>query len=435
MRRLKHLFGSIDRDTLLFFFKINCYGFGSMAFWSAINTVLLPARAASTAPSSLEGSAIGLISMVGLGLAVIVQPLAGRMSDAWRRSDPRRPFMLAGTVLVVPGIVLFGAAPTFVLLLAGFVLMQCATNIAQAAFQAFIPDHVEPDQRGIASGAKNVLTVVGAAAGLLGAQGLTTLGAPEAIVLGYLGGIIVLTGVLSLVWVPRTSPDEDGASMASAMSLRALWRESLDTLREHATFRWAVLAQFLFMLGIYPAQRFLLIFLRDRFGHGAERWVSVGAVLAILLAIVVAAGAGALSDAVGRKPVLMIAAALGSAGLVLIGFSLTLMFVAVAGALIAVGFGSFLAVNWALMNDDLPEGQAASSLGVANIATAGAGALAGIYGPIVDVLNSIMPQGTYQVTFGLAGITAALSIVALRRVNDGRAQTSPAGASGQETNR
>lgn len=218
--RIKQLFGSIDRNTIVFFFKINIYGFGSMAMWSAINTILLLTRASATAPSALEGTAIGLISMVGLGLAVIVQPIAGRMSDAWQRSDPRRPFMLLGTILVVPGLFLFGAASDFITLLLGFVLLQFATNIAQAAFQAFIPDHVRPKQRGIASGAKNVLTVIGAAVGLLGAQVLLNLGAPTSVVLGDLGILIVLTGILSLVWVPRTLPSNDGTSMLTTMDPR-----------------------------------------------------------------------------------------------------------------------------------------------------------------------------------------------------------------------
>lgn len=72
------------------------------------------------------------------------------------------------------------------------------------------------------------------------------------------------------------------------------------------------------------------------------------------------------------------------------------------------------------MNDDLPEGKSAGSLGVANIATAGAGALAGLYGPLVDLMNWVFPQGTYQITFGLAGIIASLSILALRQTRSDR---------------
>jgi hypothetical protein len=69
----------------------------------------------------------------------------------------------------------------------------------------------------------------------------------------------------------------------------------------------------------------------------------------------------------------------GASGLVLIGFSSTLPFAALAGGLIATGRGSFHSVNWALM-------------------------------------NAVFPQGTYQVSFGLAGGVAAFSIMPRRRI-------------------
>lgn len=56
---------------------------------------------------------------------------------------------------------------------------------------------------------------------------------------------------------------------------------------------------------------------------------------------------------------------------------------------------------------------------MANIATAGAGALAGLYGPIVDIMNAVFPAGTYQVLFGLAAAVAALALLPLRRVGEG----------------
>ena len=107
---------------------------------------------------------------------------------------------------------------------------------------------------------------------------------------------------------------------------------------------------------------------------------------------------------------------MGSLGLALIGVSPTLGFLGVAGMLVAAGFGAFQAVNWALLNDDLPKGQAATALGIANIATAGAGAIAGVYGPIVDALNAWFPEGTYQVVYGLASVLTLMALLPLRQV-------------------
>ena len=414
-----HTRQSIDRDHLIFFSKINLFGLGLLGFWTVIDTLLLPDMAERTAPASLTGSAVGVISVIGVGLAVLIQPIAGRVSDAWHGDDTRRPFILTGLVLLAPGLLVFGIGSNFIFVLAGFVLLQLATNIAQAAFQALIPDLVEDDQRGAASGVKNTLSVLGAAVGLLGGQGIMSLTGSTWLVLLYLGLLITSTGLLTVYWTPKSSSKakQRPPSIRAALDLHTMLAEFRQVIRKHGTFRLAVIAQFLFLLGCYPAQRFLLLFLRDRFGEGVEQRASVGVVLAILLAVISALIAGALSDALGRKPVLIFSVLSGAIGLVLIGFSPTLSFAAIAGGLIAIGLGAFQAANWALMNDDLPEGQSASTLGVANIATAGAGTVAGLFGPLADAVDALIPQATYQVLFGLAGVVASLSLIPLWRIH------------------
>jgi MFS family permease len=205
------------------------------------------------------------------------------------------------------------------------------------------------------------------------------------------------------------------------VEIHAMLSEFRHALAGHRTFRPGVAAQFFFLLGTYPAQRFLLLFLRDRFGNGAAQRASIGGVAAILLAIAGAPIAGALSDVIGRKHVLIVSVIIGASGLAVIGFSPAIGIAGLAGGLIAIGLGAFQSVNWALMNDDLPAGQSASALGVANIATTGAGTMAGLFGPRVDTMNSIFPQGTYHTLFALAGAVAFVSLVPLRRVDSGDA--------------
>lgn len=416
---VKKLRERFDPGTIAFVSRINIYGFGLMVFWTVTNIMLLPTRVEETVRESFQGTALGLISFLGVGFAVIVQPIAGRISDAWPGKHSRLPFIVAGTLLVIPGLFFFGTGVRFWALLVGFVAMQLGTNIAQAAFQAFIPDLVSEENRGIASGAKNILSVLGAALGLIGAQGLILLNASSGWVVVYIGVVLVLTGALTIMWVPTVSGGGTSswrASVLPAMNPRNVWNDSVAILRKHQRFRLGVLAQFLFMLGNYPAQRFLLLFLKDRFGDGVINVVAPAAVIAIVLAVLSAGIAGLVSDIVGRAWALIVAAVIGSIGMMLMGFSLTLFFAAAAGGLIAVGYGAFLSVNWALLNDDLPEEEAAAALGVANIATAGAGAAAGLFGPIVDLMNAWLPQGTYQTLFGLAGIVALIAIMPLRDI-------------------
>jgi MFS family permease len=72
-----------------------------------------------------------------------------------------------------------------------------------------------------------------------------------------------------------------------------------------------------------------------------------------------------------------------------------------AGALIGVGMGLFLTSNWAMANRMAPPSQAGRHMGLTNIATAGAAALARLEGPAVDWLNALRPGAWwgYQAVF------------------------------------
>ncbi|HET7037024.1 MAG TPA: MFS transporter, partial [Thermomicrobiaceae bacterium] len=126
--------------------------------------------------------------------------------------------------------------------------------------------------------------------------------------------------------------------------------------------------------------------------------------------------AGALSDRIGRVPVLRITVVLGTVGVAGVAFSPWLWLVGIFGACVASAFGGFQSVNWAQMADVMPKGRSAEFYGLSNIATAGSGAVAGLFGPLADFLNALLPGGTYIITFGLAALIALSSLIPLRRL-------------------
>ena len=89
----KHL-SAEDARALSFGLKINIYGLGLMALWNTVNSVILQLRVEATAPESLKGTALGLVGLLGVGTAALVQPFAGRASDATALPDRRRPFIV-----------------------------------------------------------------------------------------------------------------------------------------------------------------------------------------------------------------------------------------------------------------------------------------------------------------------------------------------------
>jgi MFS family permease len=402
------------------FAQMNIYGLGLLALWNTVNIVLLPDRVEATVSSGWRGTALGAISLVGIGIATIAQPFFGRMSDNAPLSDRRRPFILIGTALVVPGLAFFGWAPGFAVLVCAYVVMQLGGNVAQAAFQGFIPDLVDERSRGLASGVKNAMSVVGSAVGLLGARALLDLPHGLLATLIYEALILVSVAALTYRWVPPIPPlpnQQRIQSLWEAIDPRVVWQDSVAIFKEQPIFRNAVLGQFLLLLGAYPAQRFLLYYLKDQFGiDDPAQTTAVALLVATIFGAVAAAIAGGLSDRLGRIPVIRLSIGITALGLIGLALSSSVNAATLAGGVLGLGVGMFFAVNWALLSDDIPEGLGGRAYGLANIATAGASALAGLFGPLLDISNSVFSDATYPVTFGLAAAVALTSLVPFHRI-------------------
>ena len=139
--------------------------------------------------------------------------------------------------------------------------------------------------------------------------------------------------------------------------LHCLVSSSVAAFRSSPTFAPAVVAQFLFLLGAYSLQRFLLDFLDERFGldtvtSEAGGYVAAGIALGILAALV----GGHLSDRIGRVPVLRWSIVLESVGLAGVSVAPSLPLLAVAGVFVAIGASTFLSVNWALISQGILNG-------------------------------------------------------------------------------
>lgn len=80
--------------------------------------------------------------------------------------------------------------------------------------------------------------------------------------------------------------------------------------------------------------------------------------------------------------------------------------------------GLFLTSNWALANQLAPGSESGKYLGLTNIATAGAGALARLWGPLLDGLNnaSVGDWWGYKSMFIFGTVCALLSLILLVRI-------------------
>src|SRR5690606_2455170 len=102
---------------------------------------------------------------------------------------------------------------------------------------------------------------------------------------------------------------------------------------------------------------------------------------------------------------------LGLVGLVV---AFELWMVGVAGLALMIGAGAFQAANWATLSEAVPDEEGAAYLGLSNLATAGASALVGLLGPLVDVANALIPAGTYAIIFSIAALCAVVAYLPTR---------------------
>lgn len=156
---------------------INSYWLGINIASGVITPILLPFLVALYMPLEQKNTYLATVRVIGLAVAMLVQPIAGMMSDrCTSRFGRRRPYIVAGALLntvflfmvgastlfdrTEPVSVVFGATTAYAVLLTAIVLLQVSSNLGHGAVQALIPDVVPENQRGRSSGVKSVLELL-----------------------------------------------------------------------------------------------------------------------------------------------------------------------------------------------------------------------------------------------------------------------------------
>ncbi|MDP6880099.1 MAG: MFS transporter, partial [Alteromonas macleodii] len=116
---------------------------------------------------------LSLFWLVAPIMGLIVQPIVGSASDrTWNRLGRRRPFILAGAIAAVLGMILLPNAPIFVAFLAPMVmgalmvaLMDASFNVCFQPFRSLVSDMVPPSQRNVGYSIQSLLINIGAVIG------------------------------------------------------------------------------------------------------------------------------------------------------------------------------------------------------------------------------------------------------------------------------
>ena len=402
------------------YIKITIFGFALSALWNSIHGIILPLRVLDFVAESQKNTYLGLLTFSGLLLAMAVQPIAGAISDRsgfnWGR---RRPYILIGTILAILFISGIGFAGSYIAIFIIYCLLQVSSNTAQGPWQGFIPDLVPGEKRGLASGVKGLLE-------LLGGIALLRLIAPLMdryftgegsswlwLALGALA-LVILGAMIATVLTVKERPGVGGFQLPS---LSTLYRSFKIDVKAQPDFIPFLVSRLLFLMPLVIITAFGLYFLKDFAGVANPVAVTADLIIvagACMLAVVYPAGR--LSDRVGRRPVAFVAGLIGALGIVVLYFSPSYAYIMLAGSLLGISYGAFMSANWALATDLVAKGEEARYLGLVNLATAGASALARLIGPVIDFFNAYSSGLGYKVmllvcfTFFIASSTLLLKL-------------------------
>jgi len=345
---------------------------------------------------------LGFLTFTGLVLAMAIQPIAGAISDrsgfSWGR---RRPYILLGTILAIlflPGI---GFGGSYAVIFIIYCLLQVSSNTAQGPYQAFIPDLVPKTRKGLASGVKTLLEVLGGVALVYPialfmdrysiGEGVSWLW----LSLGALA-IALLGTMLASVLTVKERPGAGGPQLPLFSSLYKSFKIDVKANRD---FVWFLASRLLILMAFTTLQTFALYFLRDVVGVTNPATATARfSIVAVAGMLAVVYPAGRLSDRVGRRPIVVSSGLLGALGIALIFlFQHSYMLIVLFGGLVGISFGAFMSTNWALATDLVAKGEEARYLGLTNLATAGGAALARLIGPVIDFFNTYSPGLGYAV--------------------------------------
>ena len=389
-------------------FNLSVYAFGMAGVWIALGSVVLQFKILDVIENESiaifglaldKNSLLALISLAGLGVVAVVQPLAGLVSDNVNsKSDSgskRLPFVVVGLMGMCASTLMLGFVSSFIMVLVVTLLIQLTGNIAQGPANALIIDHVNASDRGRASGMLNLMRLLGAGFVGVAVTQLMSLYDPidaphwmwYAIVV--MAGTLFATSVYTLLAL-RTQPSRATRPQSAAADATHTIDQVTQAQRVNRKLFYGFLAATAVMLASQSSiQINALFFLQDVVGlENPAQGANI-----IIIAIVIGAAAtvypaGKLSDRVGRGAILLTGGIIGAIGMAMLLVFNTLALLVVPAVTIGMSVGLNLAVGLALANDLVRQTTAARDLGMLGISSL-VGAIVGrTSGFGIGVLNS-----------------------------------------------
>lgn len=332
--------------------------------------VLLAQQAAHFNEGEKE-AILALVTGAGAAVSLVANPLFGAFSDRTSSRRGRRvPWVVFGAVLGAAALIALAGAPNVAVMALLWCLVQAGCNAAYAAITAAIPDRVPVPQRATVGGLAAMGQTVGV---LLGAVIAAVVSGNFA--LGYVVCAAALVAGVVLYVVKSDDVPLVGVERPP-FQFRAFARGFWISPARYPDFAWAWLTRLLVSIGNHMVTLYLLFFLSDAVrlketqGIEAEFGVLVLTGLYAVTVIITSVIGGRLSDRMGkRKPLVIASSVVIAVASLILAFAPTWAGALTGATVLGMGFGAYLAVDFALMTQVLPAAlDRGRDLGILNIA-------------------------------------------------------------------
>ncbi|MEV7607376.1 MFS transporter [Paenarthrobacter sp. NPDC089322] len=375
--------------------------------------VLLGQQAAHFSEGEKE-AILALVTGCGAAVSMVANPLFGAFSDRTTSRFGRRvPWVLIGAILGAAALVALAGAPDVAVMTVLWCVVQAGANGMYAAITAAIPDRVPVVQRGTVGG----LAAMGQTVGILLGAVIAAVVAGDFAAGYWLCAAALLAGVVLYLFKSddQPLPQQERPPFSLRSFLGGFWVSP----KRHPDFGWAWLTRLLVSTGNHMVTLYLLYFLSDAVhleeteGIKPEFGVLILTGLYALTVIITSVLGGRLSDRMGkRKPLVIASSVIIAVASLILAFAPTWIG-ALAGAIVlGLGFGAYLAVDFALITQVLPTAMdRGKDLGVINIANSLPQVIAPLLAfPFVEYLGGYISLYVAAAVIGLLGAVFVVKI-------------------------
>lgn len=458
--------------------RLSALWFGLQFFWASQQLIVMPERVEHFIGDAQKGTYLGLIKSCGAIVVLVTQLSIGFISDHTEaKLGRRRPWILYGMFSGLGAIAFFMLAPNYWWLFAAYMLIEATINAASVPFQALLPDLVPEEQHARAGTQMGLNHLFGNLVGLLMVIAMQVLLRDDLVPIfgdlkpsGYIyvllpAYIVVLSvttlivaGVDELGWLQNARRVLDGPvreiRMLPGVVLRyietaptllgaiALNYLRLD-LRGNMDFTWLALSRFAVNLGYHTFLTFVAYYSASNLdrtaflaGLGLDGRVPESMVLPLMLIFFILGGlagnllSAPLSERFGKKAV--IGSGLVFAALLFVGLIFTSDVRAAIGLGLAlgIGWGAFIAADWAFACTLMPKQHAGTYMGVWDVTTLLPQVIAPLFGGLLrdgiraEYVAALGERGAnalaYQWVFATVVVYFAAGLWLLRYVRERR---------------